>query len=76
MVIAASLFQIGIIKCGGVKSSMLSTIEPVTGVLIGVFIYQETITFRTTLGMILILLSVLLLTLADNKGHDQHPTDQ
>ncbi len=76
MVIAASLFQIGIIKCGGVKSSMLSTIEPVTGVLIGVFIYQETITFRTTLGMILILLSVLLLTLADNKGHYQHPTDQ
>jgi hypothetical protein len=37
MVIAASLFQIGIMKCGGVKSSMLSIVEPVTGVLICAF---------------------------------------
>ena len=68
MVIAASLFQLGIKKCGGVKSSMLSTIEPVTGVLIGALIFQEKITVRSAIGMILILLSVLLLTLADSKG--------
>lgn len=68
MVIAASLFQLGIKKCGGVKSSMLSTIEPVTGVLIGALIFQEKITVRSAIGMSLILLSVLLLTLADSKG--------
>lgn len=68
MLLAASLFQLGIKKCGGVKSSMLSTIEPVTGVLIGALIFQEKITVRSAIGMILILLSVLLLTLADSKG--------
>ena len=68
MVIAASLFQLGIKKCGGVKSSMLSTIEPVTGVLIGALIFQEKITVKSAIGMILILLSVLFLTLADSKG--------
>ena len=67
MVIAASLFQIGIMKCGGVKSSMLSTVEPVTGVLIGALIFKETITLKSTTGIILILLSVLFLTLADSK---------
>ena len=67
MVIAASLFQLGIKKCGGVKSSMLSTIEPVTGVLIGALVFQEKITVKSAIGMILILLSVLFLTLADSK---------
>lgn len=69
MVIAASLFQIGIMKCGGVKSSMLSTVEPVTGVLIGALVFQETITVKSAIGIVLILLSVLFLTLADNKKH-------
>ena len=68
MVIAASLFQIGIMKCGGVKSSMLSTVEPVTGVLIGALIFQEKITVKSAKGIILILLSVLFLTLSDNKN--------
>lgn len=67
MVIAASLFQLGIMKCGGVKSSMLSTVEPVTGVLIGTIIFQETITVKSAIGIFLILLSVLFLTLADSK---------
>ena len=67
MVIAASLFQIGIMKCGGVKSSMLSTVEPVTGVVIGALIFQEKIAVKSTIGIILILLSVLFLTLADSK---------
>ncbi len=41
MVIDASLFQLGIMWCGAVKSSMLSTVEPVTGVLIGMFAFRE-----------------------------------
>ncbi len=67
MVIGASLFQLGIMKCGGVKSSMLSTVEPVTGVLIGALIFRETITVQSLTGIILILLSVVLLTLGDHK---------
>lgn len=54
-------------KCGGVKSSMLSTVEPVTGVLIGALIFRETITVQSLTGIILILLSVVLLTLGDHK---------
>ena len=67
MVIGASLFQLGIMKCGGVKSSMLSTVEPVTGVLIGALIFRETITVQSLTGIILTLLSVVLLTLGDHK---------
>ena len=67
MVIAASLFQIGIMKCGGVRSSMLSTVEPVTGVIIGAYVFHERITFRTAAGIILILAAVILLTLADRR---------
>ena len=67
MVIAASLFQLGIMKCGGVKSSLLSTVEPVTGVLIGALVFQEKITVQSSVGIILILLSVLFLTLGDKK---------
>ena len=48
---------------------MLSTVEPVTGVLIGALIFQETITVKSAIGIVLILLSVLFLTLADNKKH-------
>ena len=67
MVIGASLLQLGIMKCGSVKSSMLSTVEPVTGVLIGALIFRETITVQSLTGIILILLSVVLLTLGDHK---------
>ena len=48
---------------------MLSTVEPVTGVLIGALIFQETITVKSAIGIVLILLSVLFLTLADNIKH-------
>ena len=61
MVIAASLFQLGIMKCGGVKSSMLSTVEPVTGVVIGVLIFHEQLNVKIAGGILLILLSVVIL---------------
>ena len=59
MVIAASLFQLGILRCGPVKSSMLSTVEPVTGVLIGALVFHETLTIQKTAGIALILGTVL-----------------
>lgn len=61
MVIAASLFQLGIMRCGSVKASMLSTVEPVTGVIIGILAFQECMSLRIAGGIALILLSVVVL---------------
>lgn len=61
MVLATSLFQIGILRCGGVKSSLLSTVEPVTGVLIGMIAFHETLSGRSIAGIILIILAVCIL---------------
>ncbi len=63
MVLAASLFQIGIMRCGAVKSSLLSTIEPVTGIVIGVLVFHEALAARSVAGIALILLAVCALVL-------------
>ena len=68
MVLAATLFQIGILRCGAVKSSMLSTVEPVTGVLIGAIVFKEVLTLRSIAGIILILLAVCILALPGSTG--------
>ena len=72
MLLAAGSGAVYAVYISGVEHSGLKELpvllEPVTGVLIGALIFQEKITVRSAIGMILILLSVLLLTLADSKG--------
>ncbi len=72
MVIAAPLFQLGIVRCGAVKSSMLSTTEPVIGVLVGALVFNEILTVRSTVGIMLILLAVFVLAAPDHPVHGLH----
>ena len=60
-VLALALFQLGVFLCGEVKAALLSTFEPLTGVILGIGIFHETLTLRITAGILLILLSTVLL---------------
>ncbi len=62
-VLAVVLFQKGILLCGGIKASLLSTFEPFTSMVIGILIYHEIITFKIGLGMFMILFSTILLVI-------------
>ena len=66
-VLALALFQIGVFLCGPVNASLLSTFEPLTGVVIGILVFHETLTAKSTCGLLLILLAVILLGLPVEK---------
>lgn len=62
-VFALVLFQRGLFLCGEVKASLLSTFEPLTGILLGVIAFREMLTPNKILGIIGILMSAVLLVL-------------
>ncbi len=59
------LFQIGIKLIGSQSTSILSTFEPITSILIGILIFNEGFNFRTILGFIFILIATLLIAIFD-----------
>ena len=61
--VAVQLFQIGVRAIGPQRSAILSTFEPLTGVLTGVMFYREPFTGITALGSALVLAAVVLTTL-------------
>lgn len=66
---AISLLQLGIRLTGPCTASILSTLEPITSVLLGVIILNERLTFIKGIGCILILGSVIVITLGENREH-------
>ena len=66
-VIGVPCFQIGVARCGAIRSSLLSTVEPITSVIIGVIVFDENLGLRSLLGIALILVSVCILVLS-RKG--------
>lgn len=65
--LAQVLFQTGVFLCGEVKASLLSTFEPLTGVVIGILVFREALTVRIAAGIILILLAAVLLVLLPER---------
>lgn len=61
------LFQNGIKIIGSQSSSILSTFEPITSILLGLLILNETLTFKTVLGIIFILVASLLVAVFENN---------
>ncbi len=59
---ALALFQQGVFLCGEVRASLLSTFEPLTGVILGAIVFHEAITGRDVAGILLILAAAALLT--------------
>ncbi len=66
--VALLAFQLGNRYIGAQKASLLSVFEPVTSVLVGVTVYREVLTFRSVLGVGLVLLSVCLVAFARDKA--------
>lgn len=66
-VLAVSMFQRGTLLIGGQRAAILSTMEPLTSVFIGILVFQETPTVRTALGSALVLLASVLIVLLGKK---------
>lgn len=64
---AVYFFQRGIAIIGAQNTSILSTTEPITSVIIGITIFNEPITIKIILGIAAIILSVILLAI--NEKH-------
>ncbi|HLS53848.1 MAG TPA: DMT family transporter [Tissierellaceae bacterium] len=59
-IVAVTLFQYGIKLIGSQKASIMGTFEPITSVILGVSILEESFNVRTLLGFVIILTSVVL----------------
>lgn len=67
---AHSLLAYGVTRIGAVTAAFTSMLEPITSILVGVLIFNETFSLITVLGMGLILSAVLMIGLesARHKG--------
>ena len=64
---AVVLFQQSTFLIGGEKTSILSTLEPITSVIIGGIIFQEALGIRVILGTALVVLASILIVLLNKK---------
>ena len=64
---AVVLFQQAAFLIGGERVSILSTLEPITGVVVGVIVFHEAMGSRTILGVVLVLAASLLTAILDMK---------
>ena len=64
---AVNLFQQGSYIIGGQKASILSTFEPITSLVIGVWVFNESFSPMALLGAALIVAATALVALADLK---------
>ena len=69
-VMALPLFQQGVMLCGEVKASLLSTFEPVTGVLVGISVFGEIMTIQIVVGILLILCATAVLSVPAAKKRE------
>ena len=69
-VMALPLFQQGVMLCGEVKASLLSTFEPVTGVLVGISVFGEIMTIQIAVGILLILCATAVLSVPAAKKRE------
>lgn len=64
---AVVLFQQGTFIIGGEKASILSTLEPITSVIVGIIIFSEPVGIRTLIGSLLVISASVLIAISDMK---------
>jgi len=64
---AVVLFQQGTFLIGGERSSIFSTVEPITSVLVGYLAFQEPVGIRTLIGTVFVILASILIAVFDLK---------
>lgn len=63
-IIALSIFAKAIMMIGSSNASILSTLEPITSIILSTIIFGESITINTILGSVLIISSVYILIIS------------
>lgn len=66
-IVAFPLFQMGLRQTGATSATMLSTIEPVTCIVLGAIILSEFLTFIQIVGCLMVIASTILITATINK---------
>ena len=64
---AVVLFQQGTFIIGSEKASILSTLEPITAVIVGIVLFGDPRNFRTVLGTLLVISASVLIAVFDMK---------
>lgn len=67
---AVVLFQNGAFLIGGQKASILSTLEPITSLIVGYIAFRERITILSFVGSVLIISASLLIAFMDGQTSD------
>jgi drug/metabolite transporter (DMT)-like permease len=62
-VLSLLLMTIAVHEVGATPTAIMGALEPLTAVAIGVIVFDESLTFRLTVGIILILSAVLLIVM-------------
>lgn len=65
---AVVLFQQAAFIIGGERTSILSTLEPTTSVIVGILVFSEPLSIRTLIGSALVILASLLIAVFDMKS--------
>lgn len=65
-ILSLIFMTIAVHEVGATPTAIMGALEPLTAVAIGAFVFGETITFRLTIGIVLILSAVLLIVLGKN----------
>lgn len=69
-VLASTLFQRGVLLSGEVQASLFSTFEPLTGVVLGLLLFNELLTGKSAAGIFCILLATVVLVLPQKRKHN------
>lgn len=70
---AVVMFQKGTLLIGAERASVLSTVEPLTGVLIGILVFHEKIKFAMGIGAVLVISACIMLAIFDSKHESADP---
>ena len=65
-VLSLVLMTVAVHEVGATPTAIMGALEPLTAVAIGVMVFGESLTFRLTIGIVLILSAVLLIVLGKN----------
>lgn len=65
MMVALPALKVGVRRLGGLASSVLSTLEPISSVILGAVIFKEVISLPRLLGCVLVLSGVIVVAFAD-----------
>lgn len=69
-IFAFYMLMAGVRILGAVKASIVNMIEPATGVVLGIIIFQETLTLKIMIGCLCILISTLIMILDRDAKRD------